>query len=78
VSRFGCRHRWRHHAPLAGSSKVLALSNVVVGDRSLERPSNTQMEPSRPTVRCYPVAAARGSFATLGRHTEGPDLIQGM
>ena len=23
------------------------------------------MEPSRPTVRCYPVAAARGSFATL-------------
>ena len=25
------------------------------------------MEPSRPTIRCYPVAAARGSFATLGR-----------
>ena len=41
---------------LAGRSKVRALSNVVVGDRSFERPSNTQMEPSRPTVRCYPAA----------------------
>jgi hypothetical protein len=29
---------------------------VVIGDRSFERPSNKQMEPSRPTVRCYPVA----------------------
>jgi len=28
-------------------------------------PSNTQMEPTRPTVLCDPVTAARGSFATL-------------
>lgn len=27
---------------------------------------NTQMEPTRPTVLCDPVTAARGSFATLG------------
>ena len=39
----------------AGRSNVLLLSNVVVADRSFERPSNKQMEPSRPTVRCYPV-----------------------
>ena len=29
-------------------------------------PSNTQMEPTRPTVLCDPVTAARGSFATFG------------
>ncbi len=48
----------------------MALSNVVVGGRTFEGPSNTQMEPSRPTVRCYPVATARGSFATVGPTNE--------
>ena len=51
---------------LADNSKSWLFSNAVVGDRSFDRPSNTQMEPSRPTVVCDPVAAARGSFATLG------------
>ena len=32
---------------LAGNSNVPALSNVVVGDRSFDQPSNTQMEPTR-------------------------------
>ena len=50
---------------LADNSTSWLFSNVVVGDRSFDRPSNTQMEPSRPTVLCDPVAAARGSFATL-------------
>jgi hypothetical protein len=33
------------------------------------------MEPSRQTVRCYPVAAARGSFAALSRLTVNHDII---
>jgi len=71
VSRLGFHHRWRHHAPLGGSLEDPgSLSNVVVGDRSFERPSNKQMEPSRPTVLCDPVTAARGSFAPLDRLNE--------
>jgi hypothetical protein len=32
---------------------------------------NTRMEPTRPTVLCDPVTAARGSFATLGPNAGG-------
>src|SRR3989442_15068645 len=35
-------------------------------DRTI-RPANLQMEPTRPTVLCDHVAAARGSFGTLAR-----------
>lgn len=31
------------------------------------RLANSQMEPSRPTICCYPFAEARGSFAALDR-----------
>ena len=50
----------------AGQSRVVALSNVGVYEGSFDAPSNTQMEPSRPTILCDPVTEARGSFATLG------------
>ena len=66
VSRFGFRPRMASpRAALAGGSNVLAPSNVGGGDRSFERPSNNGLEPSRPTVRCYPVATTRGSNRTL-------------
>jgi hypothetical protein len=38
----GGGQRARRRAAFSGSSKVLALSNVVVTDRSFERPSNTR------------------------------------
>ena len=45
---------------------VVARSGVLFHEGSFEGPSNTQMEPTRPTVLCDPVTAARGSFATFG------------
>ena len=51
---------------LAGWSNVVAFPSVPASAPTCERPSNTQMEPTRPTVLCDPVTAARGSFATLG------------
>ena len=53
----------------AVNSGVVALAGGSLGEGSFDRPSNTQMEPTRPTVLCDPVTAARGSFATLGRYT---------
>jgi len=64
--RFGFRYRWRHHAPLGGSFERRGTLGRLGFDGSFGRPSNTQMEPSRQTVLCDPVTAARGSFATLG------------
>ena len=64
---FRFRHCWRHHAPLGGSFDVVARSGVLGFEGSFAGPSNTQMEPSRPTVLCDPVTAARGSFAPLAR-----------
>ena len=53
----------------AGSSAAGALAPGWVGGGAHERPSNMQMEPTRPRVLCDPVAAARGSFATLAGST---------
>ena len=72
------------HGPYAGArrftggSSVRALTNVACDEGSFERPSNTQMEPSCPTVLCDPVAAARGSFATLARYETGNDHYRGL
>ena len=63
----GFRHRWRHHAPLGGSSRVVALSGVGVGEGSFDRPVQHANGAVAPAVLCDPVIAARGSFATLGR-----------
>ena len=70
VSFAGFHHRWRHGAPLGGLFERRIHSRASQSaNRSLDRPSNTQMEPSRPNVLCDPVTAARGSFATLGGPT---------
>ncbi len=53
-----------------GHSCVVASQASSLVDSFEGRP-NPQMEPTRPTVLCDPVAAARGSFAPLdGRRTE--------
>ena len=76
VSRGTVRVSPRLASPRAacGNSKVLALSHVVVDDRSFERPSNTQMEPSRPTVRCYPVANGARLICIVGRTAEAKQM----
>ena len=66
----GLAHQWRHHAPLGGSTEMRGSPGRSCRRvPSIDGPSNTQMEPSRPTVLCDPVTAARGSFATLGPET---------
>jgi len=50
-----------------GGSDAGALASVSSRAGSFDGPSNTQMEPTRPTVLCDPVTTARGSFATLYR-----------
>lgn len=64
--RFGLRQRDTATRRSAGHSNVPALARVLADDRLFERPSNTQMEPTRPTVLCDPFTEPRGSFATLG------------
>jgi hypothetical protein len=51
---------------LTGGSNAVALASISSRAGSVDRQSNTQMEPTRPTVLCDPVTAARGSFAPLG------------
>ena len=63
---FRCRRRCPRTRRLAGDSNARALSRVSAGARSFEGPSNTRMEPARPTVLCDPDTEARGSFAALG------------
>ena len=50
------------------SSRCTTLRNVF--PQNSERQPNTQMEPSRLAVRCYPVATARGSFAALANRQD--------
>ena len=58
-------------APLGGPfDGSCTRAGFDMADTSDERPSNTQMEPTRPTVLCDPVIAARGSFATLRDKTD--------
>ena len=54
----------------AGDSGVVVLAGGSSGEGAFYKPSNTQMEPTRPTVLCDPVTAARGSFATLNETAE--------
>jgi hypothetical protein len=46
---------------------AVVLASVSSGTGSFEGPSNTALEPSRPTVGCYSVAAARGSARAVIR-----------
>lgn len=62
----------RHHAPLGGSFVRRRPLERLSLEGSFEGWPNTQMEPTRPTVLCDPVAAARGSFATLGGRSPPP------
>ena len=55
---------------VTGGSDAVALASVSSRAGSFDGPSNTQMEPTRPTVLCNPVTAARGSFATLARQPQ--------
>ena len=68
VDRFRrCGTAWR------AVRRAGAIARVSVGEGSFARPYNNRMEPSRPTVRCYPVAAARGSFGTLDSRSADED-----
>ena len=66
VPRFGFATVGVAPRRFSGNSNVVALAGDSSAEGSLERPSHTQMEPSRPPVLCDPVAAARGSFAIVG------------
>jgi hypothetical protein len=66
VSSFGSRHHGCRQAPRHGSFEHGRSRERSERAGSFDRLSNTQMEPSRPPELCDPVAAARGSFATLG------------
>ena len=57
-------------AALAGRSNVLALSNVGVGDRSFERPSNPALQPSN-GARPQSGTLERGLAPTNGRRNTG-------
>ena len=56
-------------ASLRAALRIIRTSSLSRACRqeqgSFDGPSNTQMEPTRPTVLCDPVTAARSSFATL-------------
>ena len=70
LSRFGFTTVGVTTCRLTGHSDAVVLASVSEGAGSFDRPSNTQMEPSRPPDLCDPVTAARGSFATLDRRTK--------
>jgi hypothetical protein len=46
--------------------KGIAVAGVSSGEGSFAGPYNIALEPSRPAVGCYSVAAARGSARAVG------------
>ena len=73
----GLRHRWCRYAPLGGLfERRIILGHLGPRIARSTGPSNTQMEPSRPTVLCDPVTAARGSFATFGGQVTGATALR--
>ena len=53
----------------------VVLSGVSFGEGSFAGPYNIALEPSRPTVGCYSVAAARGSARALARQAKRRNRI---
>ena len=64
----------RRRAALGVIRNAVVLASVSSGTGSFEGPSNTALEPSRPTVGCYSVAAARGSARAVGPTNENQGI----